>query len=170
VVLVLMDAVVMTDYGQFTVTQTSMWDGDADRFFAGQVNGWVAAAVPGVVHVVMARRSGGSGVRVELWEREPSPSDWDDVVEVSAAFRDGDAVLWEGWGGMSGGGLALPAGSYRVRVSAQGRDAGNADEFAEGVVDRYLLQFWPAPAAPDEVLRTLSTDAEYWNGAWGQRR
>lgn len=165
-----MDAVVSTDYGQFTVTAGDSFDGDADRFFAGQANGWVGAAALGVLHVVLARRSGGSAVRIELWEQEPAPSEAEDVVEVSAAFPEGERIRWETWASASTGELALPPGSYRVRASARGRDAGRDGEFADTVVDSYLLQFWPAPPVADAVLRTLSSDAEYWNASWGQRR
>ncbi|GAA4326259.1 hypothetical protein GCM10023086_53720 [Streptomyces venetus] len=30
-------------------------------------------------------------------------------------------------------------------------------------VDHYLLQFWPAPAGPDRVVRQTSRTAEYWH-------
>lgn len=47
-VLILLDKVVRTDYGQFTILQgADGFDGDANRFFADQANGWVGAAVPG---------------------------------------------------------------------------------------------------------------------------
>ncbi len=166
-----MDAVVVTDYGQFTVLQgDAHFDGDADRFFAGQINGWVGAGVDGALHIVLARRSGGSAVRIELWDDEPPQRGWDDVVEVSTTFYGDEPVGWETWAGVSVGAIAVPPASYRVRVSAQGRDAGRDGEFAEGVVDRYLMQFWPAAAAPDQILQTLSADADYWNRAWGSRR
>ncbi|MFK4805374.1 hypothetical protein ACI3KX_05880 [Microbacterium sp. ZW CA_36] len=46
--LILLDKVVRTDYGQFTILQgADGFDGDANRFFADQANGWVGAAVPG---------------------------------------------------------------------------------------------------------------------------
>lgn len=168
---VLMDTVVSTDYGQFTLVQGGeSFDGDADRFFAGQVNGWVGAGVPGVVHIVLARRSGGSEVRIERWEEEPPLDDWEDVVEVSTVFRPNSPIGWETWAGESAGSLPIPSGSYRVRVSAEGRDAGTNGEFTDGVVDRYLIQLRLAPRALDEVLRVSSADASYWNEVWGRRR
>ena len=33
----------------------------------------------------------------------------------------------------------------------------------EPLVDRYLLQFWPAPAAPDRIIRQTSASAAYWH-------
>jgi hypothetical protein len=55
-------------------------------------------------------------------------------------------------------------------VSAAGRDAGAQSEFVDDVVDRYLLEVWPAPAASDAVLRVGSDDARYWHQTWGSRR
>lgn len=169
---VLLDQVIHTDYGQFSLEWgTAVWDGDPDHAFAGQQNGWVGAAGTDLVHVVLARRSGGSSVRVELLDREPPPTDtWEDCVEVSLRIPVGASTHWSTWAGENSGALPLPAGSYRLRVSARGRDAGKAGEFSEEVVDSYLLQLWPAPAAPDAVLRVGSVDAAYWNAEWGSRR
>ena len=62
---------------------------------------------------------------------------------------------------------ALPApGTYRVRCSASGLDAAHqADPRLPGdpVVDRYLLQLWPAPQAPEAVMREGSEIAAYWH-------
>ncbi|WP_101523056.1 hypothetical protein [Nocardioides houyundeii] len=66
--------------------------------------------------------------------------------------------------------LNLPAGSYRVRVSARGRDAGPADELAPEVVDFYLVEFWPEALAEDAILRTGSENARYWHAALGSRQ
>lgn len=119
--IVLLDDVVHTAYGSFTLTDTGeIFDGDAERFFADQANGWVGAAVGGVVHVALARWGGGSAVRIELLDAEPPVGDAEDIVE--------------------------------------------------GIVDRYLLQFWPAPVEQDAILRVESENAAYWNRAWGGRR
>lgn len=167
---VLLDEVIFTDYGQFDILDgTDGFDGYAKRFFADQDNGWVGAAETGVLHLVLARRSGGSSIRVEIHEDEPLVvGDWEDVVEVSFLARR--AVRCEAWAGQPNGPLGLDAGSYRVRVSASGRDAGHAGEFADGVVDHYLIEFWPADPKPDEIVRTSSRDAAYWNAEWGGRR
>lgn len=161
--LVLLDEVVRTNYGQFTILQgDDGFDGDANRFFAGQLNGWVGAAVPGVVHVVLARRSGGSGVRVELYEHEPDLVDQEDIVEVSLTVRGG-GLRWETWAAESRGTLEVPPGTYRVRISASGRDAGQTGEFADGAVDSYVIQLWRAAPAADRIVRVGSQDAAYWH-------
>jgi hypothetical protein len=170
----LLDDVVETDYGQFDITYDGEggFDGDADRFFSGQVNGLVGAADPHGLYLVLARRSGGSRVRIVRTDREPEidPS-WEDVVEVSTRIPAAGSVGWVTWGGEMMGDLpGLTSGDYRVRVSARGRDAGANDEFADGVVDHYLVELWPAPPADDAILRTTSKDAAYWHSSWGGRR
>ena len=181
---VLLDDVVRTAYGQFTLEwlvdgtlggepdgalSTDHRDGDGDPLpsFAGQSNGWVGAAQPTLIHLVLARYGGGSGVRIEMHDGPPPDARGEDVVEVSTVVPVGARTMWLSWAGESAGDLELPDGSYRVRVSAWGRDEGAANEFAEGVVDRYLVQFWHDAPRPDEVLRTTSMDAAYWNSAHG---
>ena len=65
---VLLDGVIDTDYGQFDLVWGDDYgfDGDVDRFFAGQVNGLVGAASGQGLYVNLARRSGGSPVRIVL--------------------------------------------------------------------------------------------------------
>jgi hypothetical protein len=168
----LLNQVVYTDYGQLTLEWgEEIWDGDADRFFKDQQNGLVGAAVPDNVVIRLARRSGGSAVRIVLEASEPGATvEWEDVVEASFDLPPGRAMRWLTWAGESGGSLAVPPGQYRLRVSAAGRDAGAQDEFADEVVDRYLVELWPAPAAPDAVLRVGSDDARYGHQTWGSRR
>lgn len=55
-------------------------------------------------------------------------------------------------------------------MSAHGRDTGHNDEFAEGVVDHYLVQLWPAPPERDEIVRVGSSSARYWHAECGSRR
>jgi hypothetical protein len=170
---VLLDEVVETDYGQFDITydEEGGFDGDADRFFAGQVNGLVGAADPHGLYLVLARRSGGSHVRIVRTDREPQDDPaWEDVVEVSTRIPDSGSVGWVTWGGeMSGELPGLTPGDYRVRVSARGRDAGANDEFADEVLDHYLLELWLAPEDVDAIIRTTSQDAAYWHSTWGGR-
>ncbi|MEX0426151.1 hypothetical protein AB3X52_00860 [Nocardioides sp. DS6] len=170
---VLFDEVVDTDYGQFDLGWGDGYgfDGDFDRFFAGQINGLVGAGMKAGLYLNLARRSGGSHVRVVSSDSEPTlDAEWEDVVEVSVTIPAGAASSWSTWSGEESGALALQPGTYRVRVSARGRDAGRAGEFDEGVVDFYLVEFWPAPVQPDAVVRTGSDDAAYWHREVGGRR
>lgn len=170
----LMDAIVLTDYGQIDLVWSwdGGFDGDVDRFFAGQVNGLVGAGDPDGVYVHLARRSGGSHVQVVLSSAAPPLADgpWEDVVEVSLTIPSEIGVRVTSWAGESSWPLELPAGSYRLRVSARGRDAGAADEFVDQVVDHYLLQLWPSPPEPDAIIRVGSQNARYFHAEWGSRR
>ncbi len=172
---VLLDEVIDTDYGQFDLvwSDEAGFDGEWDRFFKGQVNGLVGAADPGGVYLNLGRRSGGSRVRLDLLDAEPPlpPSRYEDVVEVSMDVPAHAEVQWMSWAGESAGPVeGVEPGEYRLRVSARGRDAGRDDEFAESVVDEYLLELWPSPVAPDEILRVGSQDAQYWHQEVGGRR
>ncbi|WP_157803870.1 hypothetical protein [Luteimicrobium subarcticum] len=165
---------IRTDYGQFDLTWSDDggFDGDWDRFFAGQANGLVGAADPDGVYINIARRSGGSPVRIVLLDTPPGDPDasWDDVVEVSTVVPVGVDVRWQTWAGEDWGRLeAIVPGQYRVRVNARGRDAGSDGEFAAGAVDWYLIELWSAPPAPDVIVRTGSDNAAYWHGEVGDR-
>lgn len=169
----LLHTTVMTDYGQFDLVWGDGYgfEGSWQPYFTGQVNGLVGVGPEGV-YVKLARRSGGSMMTIALHDGapgDPSP-EWEDVVEVSTSIPDGAAVRWQSWAGESSGALAVPSGTHRVRVSARGRDAGRADEWAEGAVDFYQIDVWPAPPSPDEITRIGSEDAAYWHRTNGGRR
>ncbi len=162
---VLFDAEVFTDFGQFALEWGSEgWDGDFVRFFAGQENGWVAAAVPGVLSVVMSRVSD-SAMRVEISDVIPSDDgEWEDVVEVSITVEVGRHVWVATFYGRQTE-WDIPPGTYRARVSAKGRDAAHNDG-----EDFYLIQLWQSATTPDRVIRTTSLDGSYWNEQWGGNR
>jgi hypothetical protein len=175
VTVILFDEVVRTDYGQFDLAWSASYggfDGDVDMFFRGQVNGLVGAANARGVYINLARRSGGSRVRIVLQKGAPHliENGWEDVVEVSTSVPEGAEPGWLTWACEDGGPIDVAPGDYRVRVSANDRDAGAAGEFVDGVLDEYLVELWPAAKEPDAVLRTTSRNAQYWHAEWGGRR
>src|SRR5215471_20895717 len=99
--------------------------------------------------------------------RAPAPigDEWEEVVEAS--FRPETAGLYlVQWAGEASWTLPLAPIDYRVRYSATGMDrAREQDTLLEGepLLDRYLLQLWPAPPAPDAVIRETSEQAAYWH-------
>jgi hypothetical protein len=113
-------------------------------------------------------------VRIVLLDNAPNqrqPNGYEDVVEVSTTIPPNANVRWVSWAAESSGSLnGLTTGCYRLRVSAKGRDAGADGEDAEGVVDEYLLELWPAAAAPDEIISVGSENAQYWHREWGGQR
>ena len=134
--------------------------------FGGQVNGLLQAAEPGLLQMSTGLHTGMVPVRVELLDVEPAVDEaWEEVVEASftttvatlqlAEFQDAQELP------------PLPAeGTFRARYSAIGMDAASRADTRmddEPALDRYLLQLWPAPAAPDRVLRQTSKTAAYWH-------
>lgn len=141
-------------------------DPPSDLGRSGQVNGLCGAAEPGALSLITGLHTGAVPFRLEVHEAEPPPGDeWEDVVEASftttavdfwlATFDDGHE-------------FSLPRpGTYRARYSASGMDAANEQDSrmdGEPAFDRYLLQLWPGPAAPDAVVREGSERARYWHG------
>lgn len=62
--------------------------------------------------------------------------------------------------------LDLPARSYRVRFSAKRMDLANSvDSLPNDAppIDSYLLTFWPAPPAPDRIVKVTSRTAAQWH-------
>jgi len=133
-----------------------------DEVYAGQENGICGAAVPGLLQLTVGTHTGWVPFRVELHAGAPQiEDDWEEVVEVSfRPTRKGVGLL--GLDDETPHRLALPRGDYRVRYSVRGID--EADH-TEETPDAYLLQFWPAPPAPDRIVRRTSPRAAYWHQA-----
>lgn len=153
-------------YGQLYLETTLDQEADFDDSFAGQLNGFCGASVPGCLFLLTDLHTGRVGLTAELLASPPPDvPGWEDVAEVSFRPAGTDVRLVE-WAGQAAYPLELEQTWYRVRYSATGMDAGRAldtrpDDHA--VVDRYLLQFWPEPASPDRVVRQTSASAAYWH-------
>lgn len=141
-------------YGQIYVHSEGgdAFDGDLSACFAGQRNGLCGAAVAGTLFLLTGLHTGDVGFTAEVHETEPPDAGDEDVVEVP--FRVAGPARLVTWGGEDRWDLGLAPGGYRVRYGATGMDAAR---------DRYLLQFWPAPPAPDAVVRQHSAAAAYWH-------
>ncbi|MGW3208131.1 hypothetical protein [Streptomyces sp. NPDC001135] len=134
--------------------------------FAGQSSGLCGAAIPGTLWLTTGLHTGDVGFTVEVHDHAPplDPS-WEDVVEVSfrPASDSTELVLWGGEGSWD---LGLDETDYRVRYCAHGMDAAQHEETrldGEPPLDRYLLQFWPAPPTPDTLVKQTSGMAAYWH-------
>ncbi|MDR6639052.1 hypothetical protein [Paenarthrobacter nitroguajacolicus] len=177
---VLFEQVVHTDYGQFDLTWGEEFadgvgfNGIFEQFFKGQVNGLIGASDPAGLYVHFGRRSGGSSLRIILMEeRPPDATDdalWEDIVEVSFTLPAGRKLKWSSWAAETSGTLdAILPGTYRLRASEKGRDEGAEGEFTEQLLDWYLLEIWPEPPRPDQILRSMSIDGQYWHRTLGEQ-
>jgi hypothetical protein len=164
---IVFDQEIHVHYGQFYVESRT------DDFFegltgsrGGQANGLCGAAVSGLLFLTTGLHTGHTRVTVEVLDA-PAPigDEWEDVVEAS--FRPATAkVALVQWAGEASWPLPLAPIDYRVRYSATRMDqAQRRDTLLAGepVQDRYLLQLWPAPLAPDAVIRQTSRSAAYWH-------
>jgi hypothetical protein len=123
--------------------------------FAGQVNGLLGAALPGVLVMVTGTAVGDVGLRVAVHGSEPPVgAQWGDVVE--APFTPvGREVQVAGLMNAVACVIELAPGDYRARWSGRGID--EAYDLAVGpgdpLVDVFELALWPAAPAPDAILR-----------------
>lgn len=136
-----------------------------EECFAGQRNGLCGATAAGKLFLITGLHTGQVTFAVEAYDGEPAIDDeWEDIVEAS--YRPIGKPLLAPWGGGSSWELDLePQIDYRVRYCGWGMDAAHRDGQNEGEpsVDRYVLQFWPAPPAPDRVVKVTSRQAAYWH-------
>ncbi|WP_340537881.1 hypothetical protein [Nocardioides sp. GXZ039] len=132
----------------------------------GQSNGLLGARFPGRLSMITGLHTGEVPLRIEWHQAEPEmdPS-CADVVEASVEFAATAAVLSSFDEVIE---LELPqAGWHRARYSAHDMQAGSdldATDEGESAPDRYVLQLWPAPEAPDAVVVGASEIAAYWHG------
>lgn len=168
----LIDLALPVAYGQFYVRSDDGDLPDAWRSMGGQQNGLCGAALPGSLFLVTGLHTGRVAFTAELHASEPAPGEeWEEIVEAS--FRPLGETFLEAWGGDFWP-LDLADADYRVRYLAidMHRYEGDEDdddfdsfdpEEEPPCVGRYLLQFWPAPPAPDLILRQTSAAAAYWH-------
>ena len=155
-------------YSQFYLTDG--WDDEQplmETAFPGQVNGLCGAGTEFGLELITGLHTGTVPVQVEFLDAEPVlEAEWEEAVEVSLRLSQPFVVVL-GWAGESAHEIPVPApGRYRVRYCASGMEAGREQDTVledETAPDRYRLQLWPAPAAPDAILRVTSPIAAYWH-------
>ncbi|WP_093089895.1 hypothetical protein [Pseudonocardia oroxyli] len=155
-------------YGQIFLEELAAWDAgpELEMHFAGQTNGLCGVAAPQRICLLTGLHTGWVRLTVELHDVPPAVAEqWEDVVEASFTPTASPLQLI-GLMANESYALPLPAGaSLRARYCAIGMDAARDGSRSEGdpVLDRYLLQLWPAPPTPDTVLRRHSRTAAYWH-------
>lgn len=155
-------------YGQIYVESDP--DGvfpDLSEAHGGQRNGLCGAATPGLLWLVTGLHTGSVGFTVEVHDQAPPlDSSWEEIVEASFRPASSSTVLVE-WGGGDSWDLGLDEVDHRVRYCAARMEEAKRQDTRfpdEAELDRYLLQFWPAPPGPDRVLKQTSQIAAYWHG------
>ena len=158
-------------YGQAYVFSGGEGDtSELEACFGGQANGLIGAGRQGMLYLLTGLHTGLVELAVDLVEHEPCLDHaWEEAVEVSFSPAASDVRLVD-WGGEPVCDVPLELRDYRVRYAARGMDAGRAADTLVGdaaPVDSYRLWFWPAPSAPDIILRQTSEAAAYSHD-WAQ--
>jgi len=165
------DAVVWTSYGHFVLDSS---DGDAAsdmvEAFAGQSNGLCGAGCPGLLFLRIGPHTAEVRFRVEVLDAPPRlDGGWEEIVEVSFAPVTTQLCLASCMGEIYDLPDLQQLGVHRVRYSAARMDEAREAEAnltergpGEESLDCYLLQLWPAPSAPDQLIRQSSEIAAYW--------
>ncbi|RZU75419.1 hypothetical protein EV384_3960 [Micromonospora kangleipakensis] len=123
----------------------------------GQVNGLCGAAEPGALVFNTGLHTGYVPLRIERHVSEPLLDPvWTEVVEAFYTRTEPNVLLLTGDHRLTVR-LELDQDTYRVRFCAIGYD--NEDRVVDDPPERYLLQFWPAKAGPDRIVRQTSTVA-----------
>lgn len=158
-------------YGQAYVLAGNR-ETDLAASFRGQVNGLCGAAVPGQLFLITGLHTGHVGFTVDICAAWPVVDDsWEEIVEVSFTVAVADVSLQE-WGGRAAYSLPLHAANYRVRYCARGMQHGHdldTSQDDDRPADSYSLAFWPAPPAPDQVVKQTSEIAAYWHATASSR-
>ncbi|MFI6642539.1 hypothetical protein [Streptomyces sp. NPDC050504] len=107
---------------------------------------------PGRLDITSGGHTHTATLDVEVWDAAPpeDPAGWDEQAEADFESTSGRVAVWSMHTGRTDEDVVLAdtGGSWRVRVSCVGRAAAAALSEGEGTgvgVERYLLQFWPAP-------------------------
>lgn len=90
-------------------------------------------------------------------DRPPVEEDGWEVIEESAVESSTPLHIIDVDGTISDGAAGLPAGRYRIRAHARGRDTRSGEDVAEPS-ERYLIQLWPTATLAPHVDLILKTD------------
>jgi hypothetical protein len=143
-------------HSQYYLVEMNCMEAIRDDMYVG-FNGLISAH-EFIAVIMTGTENGHVSITADWRETEPllDLAPWDDVVEVSMTFDEEPGCL-AGMNETDGRDIPdLPAGTYRVRVHARGRDRGwKLSLVPDEPVEGHLLQAWPAPAGP-EVLHKLT--------------
>lgn len=152
--------IVEVDHDQFVVSND-----DTDTLDV-QAKGTLIEVGHGFLSTYTGVSYGQTRVTVQVWQAEPAAEydDWE-VIEESVIAASAAIEVRSLDGRPSDGMAQIPAGVYRVRAHARGRDTATSQEVTEPVED-YLFQFWPIPLddfAESPVVTTLKKTDRAWS-------
>ncbi|WP_055614535.1 hypothetical protein [Streptomyces phaeochromogenes] len=164
---VLVDDEVHVDYGQIFVGSGEDDCGLHDAFAGQEGVGLCGAGTDGALLLLTGLWIGGVGFTAELHDSRPALDEtWEEIVEVPFRPVSQETKLRQ-WNRKDWWELGLEERDYRVRYSASGMDAGRSKNVREDdepqTDDRYLLQFWPAPSEPAQLLKQTGRTAATWH-------
>ncbi|MEV0405883.1 hypothetical protein [Actinoallomurus sp. NPDC050550] len=146
-------------YSQFTL-EGGGWDPDQVAYTGGNGLAWATDAA---VVVMTGVDSGHVPVTIGIGDRRPVPDldKWDEAVEVGITVAESTLVICSPPGECLEE-VPIPAGTYRMRIHARGRDAGREAQFidndaGEPMVEEHLILLWPAALAEEERLKATDT-------------
>lgn len=133
-----------------------------DEAFRHQDNGLCGAGAAGALYLITGLHTGRVSFSVRLEPSEPPLAEhWEDVVDASFTTTSGRITVLE-WGGQAAHVMEVPPGTYRVRYAGSGLDSAHSGPaLTRRPADSYTLSFWPAPPAPDVIIRQSSEFARH---------
>jgi hypothetical protein len=156
----LFEGPVNVSFGQaYVASDLDSFEPELTSYFRGQHNGLLGAAREGMLYLITGKTDGQVRFSVHVAEQPPLLHDsWEECVEASFAPATPLVALFD-WDRLIVCEIPLPERSYRVRYAGRGMDTGHAGT----ATDVYGLWFWPAPAAPDSIVRQTSARAAYFH-------
>jgi hypothetical protein len=145
------------------VSEAQFWLCDAGTESTPEVaqhtNGILDRQAPGAARVHTGANTGDVLVTVDTRDNPPPAPEldsWEEIVEISLEVPAGELRIYE-IDDNSLGGLPVMTpsgpGSYRIRISARGRDI-DYDGVAEDLNEQYHIITWLAPAEPEIIYKT----------------
>lgn len=124
-------------------------------------HGTLLDAGPGFISFYTGIGYGPAHITVDLLEHapaEPDPAAWEVIEETTLVAKS--EIVVSATDGTVADLPPVPAGQYRVRGSARGRDSHYGQE-ADHPVEDYLVELWPATSADTTVQTIHKTDTAW---------
>jgi len=156
-------------YGQFYIDYLDEDKGTPllDEAMENQTNGLCGEVDHGELVFIAGIQVGIIHLEVHMYDIEPALDEsFQDIVDVSTQFSK-PPILCE-WAHDDTHELKIPNGTYRIRYCINGLDI-DPDCYDEDDQpfkhQKYLIQIWPSPLAPDQIIKNETETGLYWHNA-----